>query len=164
MSPADGFAMKKGKSASRSNTPSQRQYRVGEELRHGLARILDHAHFRDPTLRGVSITVSEVRISPDLSNATAFITPLGGDDMPEVVAALNRAAGYFRREIAREIRLRHIPKIGFEADTSFAYSSHIDALLAQPDVARDVASKDEAQADADSEDNADHDDDNGPAA
>lgn len=160
--------MKKGKSASRSNTPSQRQYRVGEELRHGLARILDHAHFRDPTLSGVSITVSEVRISPDLSNATAFITPLGGDDMTEVVAALNRAAGYFRREIAREIRLRHIPKIGFEADTSFAYSSHIDALLAQPDVARDVArdlvGKDEAQADADSEDNADRDDDNGPAA
>jgi ribosome-binding factor A len=160
--------MKKGKNASRSNTPSQRQYRVGEELRHGLARILDHAHFRDPTLRGVSITVSEVRISPDLSNATAFITPLGGDDMTEVVAALNRAAGYFRREIAREIRLRHIPKIGFEADTSFAYSSHIDALLAQPDVARDVArdvvGKDEAQADADSEDNADRDDANGPAA
>jgi ribosome-binding factor A len=160
--------MKKGKNASRSNTPSQRQYRVGEELRHGLARILDHAHFRDPTLRGVSITVSEVRISPDLSNATAFITPLGGDDMTEVVAALNRAAGYFRREIAREIRLRHIPKRGFEADTSFAYSSHIDALLAQPDVARDVArdvvGKDEAQADADSEDNADRDDDNGPAA
>ncbi|MFT5539706.1 MAG: ribosome-binding factor A [Alphaproteobacteria bacterium] len=156
--------MKKGKSASRSSTPSQRQYRVGEELRHALARILEHAHFRDPDLSGVSITVSEVRISPDLRNATAFITPLGGDEMPAVVAALNRAAGYFRGEIAREIRLRHIPKIDFEADTSFAYSSHIDALLARPDVARDIARKDEAPVDADDEDNADRDDDNGPAA
>jgi ribosome-binding factor A len=156
--------MKKGKSASRSNTPTQRQYRVGEELRHAVAHILDHAHFRDPSLSGVSITVSEVRISPDLRNATAFITPLGGDDMPAVVAALNRAAGYFRREIARAIRLRHIPKIDFEADTSFAYSSHIDALLARPEVARDVARKDAEQPNEGVEAAVDRDDDNGPAA
>lgn len=135
--------MKRQKNAARSRGPSQRQYRVGEELRHAIARILDRAHFRDPDLAGVSVTVTEVRISPDLHNATAYVTPLGGRDMEKVVAALNRASGYFRREIAREVVLRMVPEIGFEPDRSFDYSSRIDAILAAPRVARDLASRDD---------------------
>lgn len=134
--------MRKGRTpsrgASRPTTPSQRQYRVGEELRHALARILDHGHFRDPDLAGVSVTVTEVRVSPDLRAATAFVTPLGGRDMEKVVAALNRASGYFRRELARLVVLRHVPEIGFTPDTSFDEAGRIAALLAHPDVARDI--------------------------
>ncbi|MFM2129854.1 MAG: ribosome-binding factor RbfA, partial [Pseudomonadota bacterium] len=140
--------MKKGRNDSPARGPSQRQFRVGEELRHAMARIIDHAHFRDPDLAGVPITVTEVRVSPDLHNATAFVTPLGGRDLEKVVAALNRAAGYFRREIAREVQLRVVPEIAFAADKSFDYSSRIDALLAQPRVARDL-DPDDADADAD---------------
>lgn len=138
--------MKKGKHAAPAKGPSQRQYRVGEEIRHALARSLDHAHFRDPDLAGVSITVTEVRISPDLRNATAFVTPLGGREMDKVVKALNRASGYFRREIAREVKLRVVPEIEFTPDTSFDYSSRIEAILARPQVARDLeASSDDGE-------------------
>lgn len=130
------------KTKGRSGTPSQRQYRVGEELRHIIAHILDRAHFRDPDLDGVSVTVTEVRISPDLQAASAFVTPLGGRDIEKVVAALNRASGYFRREVAREIALRRVPAITFVADTSFDYSSKVENLLARPDVARDIEAPD----------------------
>ncbi len=124
----------------RSHAPSQRQLRVGEELRHSVVRIFDHAHFRDPDLAAASITVTEVRVSPDLKNATAFVIPLGGLEMDRVVAALNRAQGYFRRELGRELALKFVPRIRFAADTSFEYSSRIDALLHQPDVERDLDS------------------------
>ena len=131
--------MKKGKNASRSKGPTQRQYPVGEELRHAVVRTFERAHFRDSDLVDVSITVTEVRISPDLRNATAYVTPLGGRDMKKVVAALNRASGYFRREIAREMQLRVVPEIDFTPDTSFEYSQSIETLLADPAVARDLA-------------------------
>lgn len=136
--------MKKGKQARGAKGPSQRQYRVGEELRHAIAAIIDHAHFRDPDLAGVPITVTEVRVSPDLRNATAYVTPLGGRDLDKVVAALNRASGYFRREIARAVELRLVPQIAFTGDTSFDYSSKIEALLAAPEVARDLQPDDDA--------------------
>ena len=122
----------------RSHAPSQRQLRVGEELRHGVVRIFDHAHFHDPDLAAASITVTEVRVSPDLKNATAFVIPLGGLEMDRVVAALNRAQGYFRRELGRELTLRFVPHIRFAADTSFDYSSRIDAVLHQPEVEQDL--------------------------
>lgn len=121
-----------------SRAPSQRQLRVGEELRHAVVGILTHAHFHDPDLATTSITVTEVRVSPDLKNATAFVVPLGGRDMDRVVAALNRAVGYVRREIGRKVVLKTVPRIQFAPDTSFAYSSHIEALLHRPDVARDL--------------------------
>ncbi len=128
----------------RSHAPSQRQLRVGEELRHAVVRIFDHAHFHDPDLAGASITVTEVRVSPDLKNATAFVIPLGGLEMDRVVAALNRAQGYFRRELGRELSLRFVPRIHFAADTSFEYSSHIDDILHQPEVERDLETEPEA--------------------
>lgn len=130
--------MKRQKSAARSGAPSQRQFRVGEELRHAIVRILERGHLRDPDLAGVSITVTEVRVSPDLRNATAFVTPLGGHEMEKVVAALNRAAGYVRRELAREIVLRVLPGVRFEPDRSFDYSDRIEHILQSPEVAPDL--------------------------
>lgn len=143
--------MKKGRNTSSAKGPTQRQFRVGEELRHALVRILERAHFRDPDLSGVPITVTEVRISPDLRNATAYVTPLGGRDTARVVKALNRASGYFRRELPHEVQLRMVPEISFSADKSFEYSSKIDAILAQPEVARDLGQDADPAADPDAD-------------
>ena len=118
--------------------PSQRQLRVGEELRHALAEVLRRGDFRDPELQNLNVTVTEVRISPDLRNATAFITPLGGGQVEETVAAMRRAAAFFRAQIARAIKLRYVPTLSFEADTSFEYADHINRLLHDPEVARDL--------------------------
>ena len=118
--------------------PSQRQLRVGEELRHALAEVLQRGDFHDPELAALNVTVTEVRISPDLRNATAFVTPLGGGAMAETLAALRRAAPFLRGQIVRAINLRHAPTLSFEADTSFDYAGRIDAILHSPAVARDV--------------------------
>ena len=122
--------------------PSQRQLRVGEELRHALAEVLRRGDFRDPELQNLNVTVTEVRISPDLRNATAFITPLGGGQVGETVAAMRRAAAFFRAQIARAIKLRYVPTLSFEADTSFEYADHINRLLHDPEVARDLGGED----------------------
>lgn len=119
--------------------PSQRQLRVGEELRHVLADVLRRGDFRDPELQKLNVTVTEVRVSPDLRNATAFVTPLGGENPAEAVVALRRAAAYFRTMIARAVKLRCAPMVSFEADTSFDYASHIDSVLRRDEVARDLA-------------------------
>jgi len=122
-----------------SESRSQRQLRVGEALRHALVRTLERAHFRDPDLRDVSVTVSEVRVSPDLHNATAFVLPLGGANKETVIAALRRAAPYLRSQLAHEVDLRTVPNLAIEADTSFEYATHIDSLLRRDEVARDLA-------------------------
>ncbi|MGY9004584.1 MAG: 30S ribosome-binding factor RbfA [Alphaproteobacteria bacterium] len=131
-----------------SHAPSQRQLRVGEELRHTLVNVIRQGHFHDPDLFDAAITVTEVRISPDLKNATAYVTPLGGGEMVKTVAALNRAVGYFHREIARQIALRFVPRISFVPDTSFDYSSRIDALLNSPEVARDIVPEDSSRSES----------------
>lgn len=125
----DGGAAAKG--------PSQRQLRVGEELRHVLADILRRADFRDPALMDMNVTVTEVRISPDLKNATAFVIPLGGGH-PELIPALNRAATFLRSQIAGQVRLQHVPRLSFQADGSFEYASKIDRILHDPHVAQDI--------------------------
>lgn len=119
-------------------SPGQRQLRVGEELRHALAEVFARGGLRDPALKDASVTVTEVRISPDLRNATAFVTPLGGGDATALLAALARAAPYVRGQIGRMMRLRFTPAIAFELDTSFDRVSHIDALLGRPAVAADL--------------------------
>lgn len=119
--------------------PSQRQLRVGEEIRHVLVEILARGHLRDPELQGVSITVSEVRASPDLKHATAYVMPLGGGNVTEVVKALKRASGYLRSEIARAIRLRVAPELSFAPDRSFEEASRIETVLRRPEVQRDLA-------------------------
>lgn len=118
--------------------PSQRMLRVGEELRHALAAVLQRGDFHDPDLQGHLVVVSEVRISPDLKNATAFVSPLGGGDMDAMLTALRRAGPYLRGQIVRAVNLRHAPTLSFEPDTSFDYAGRIDAILHRPDVARDL--------------------------
>ena len=118
--------------------PSQRQLRVGEELRHALAWILERGEVRDPDLKGVSVTVTEVRVSPDLRKATVFVFPLGGGETEAVVTGLTRARPFLRRHVANAVRLKFVPDITFRADTSFDEASRIDTLLRDPAVARDL--------------------------
>lgn len=120
-------------------SPSQRQLRVGEELRHALAAILKRDEVRDPDLQDVPVTVTEVRISPDLRQATAYVMPLGGGEVETVVAALNRARPFLRWRIARAVKLKYAPDIAFSADPSFDSSARIEELLRDPLVARDLA-------------------------
>jgi len=113
----------------RKQVPSQRQLRVGEELRHVLAQIIERTELTDPDLDGISITVSEVRISSDLRNATVFVIPLGGEDSDKVVKGLNRATPFLRHRIAGRMHLRRIPNLYFESDISFDNAQHIYKLL-----------------------------------
>ncbi len=126
-----------------AKAPSQRQLRVGEELRHALAWILERGDIRDPGLGGVAVTVTEVRVSPDLRNATAFVMPLGGGETEDVVAALNRAAPFLRRKIGKAVKLKYLPGLNFIADQSFDRAGRIHDLLKDPSVARDLASENE---------------------
>jgi len=129
--------------------PTQRQLRVGEELRHALVHIMERAHFRDPDLMGVSVTITEVRVSPDLKNATAYVTRLGGENVDTLVAALKRAAPYIRGQLAKAVKLRVAPVVTFAADMSFDYASTINNILHSPDVSRDLAAEAEDVADLD---------------
>lgn len=124
---------------SRDTSPSLRQLRVGEELRHALVQVLSHCHFSDPQLAEANITVTEVKVSPDLRNATVFVMPLGGEDLQVTVAALNRAAGFLRGQLGHEINLRYTPRLGFAADQSFDRATRVENLLAAPRVRRDLA-------------------------
>lgn len=127
-----------------SSAPSQRQLRVGEQIRHALSGPLMRGDLRDPNLEGLSITVTEVRISPDLRNATAFVVPLGGQ-LPEgmgrddLIDALDHAAPYLRSLVGGAVRLRYTPRLGFRIDTSFDEGAKIDRLLASDAVQRDLA-------------------------
>ena len=118
--------------------PSQRQLRVGEELRHALSDLLRRGDFHDPELADLNVTVTEVRISPDLRNATAFIMPLGGQDEQRLLAAMRRAAPWFRARVGEKAGLRHAPEIRFEVDRTFDEADRIGQLLRRPDVARDI--------------------------
>ncbi|MFQ5953546.1 MAG: 30S ribosome-binding factor RbfA [Kiloniellales bacterium] len=109
--------------------PSQRQLRVGAALRQALTDVLRGAHFHDPVLTERSITVTEVRVSPDLKNATAFVMPLGGAAAESVLPALKRAAPYLRGQLGRQITLRYTPRLSFEFDASFDQAARVDALL-----------------------------------
>ncbi|MSO92036.1 MAG: 30S ribosome-binding factor RbfA [Rhodospirillales bacterium] len=111
--------------------PSQRQLRVGEELRHALAWMLERGEVRDPGLQGISVTVTEVQVSPDLRSATAYVLPLGGSETEPVVAALTRASPFIRRRIAETVRLRFVPALAFSADNAFARATRIEDLLRQ---------------------------------
>jgi len=132
-----------------AKAPSQRQLRVGEELRHAVAWILERGEIRDPGLGGQPVTVTEVRVSPDLRYATAYVMPLGGVATESVVAALNRAAPFIRRRIGKAVKLRYLPALTFVADSSFDEAAHIDALLRDPAVARDLGADDDTKDDDD---------------
>ncbi len=108
---------------------SQRQLRVGEALRHALAELLSSGVLRDPDVQGPPVTVTEVRVSPDLRSATAYIVPLGGGDPTTVLGGLRRAAPHIRVQLARMVHLKFAPQFAFEVDTSFDRASHIESLL-----------------------------------
>jgi ribosome-binding factor A len=113
----------------------QRPLRVGEEVRHALAQILERGELRDPDLAGATVTITEVRMSPDIRNATVFVAPLGGIDTDRIVTALERAVPFLRRRIADIVELRYVPNLRIEADTSFDYAEQIGRRLnavAQP--------------------------------
>ncbi len=129
-------------SRSRGRPPSQRQLRVGEELRHALSEVLGEGALRDPDLVEAAITVTEVRLSPDLKNATAFVMPLGGSDLEVKVAALRRAAPFLRGELARRLKLRFTPRLSFEPDLSFDNAGRIDSLLRGDRLRRDLEAGD----------------------
>lgn len=123
---------------------SQRQLRVGEELRHALAQLLRPGELRDPALSDANITVTEVRISPDLKNATAFVMPLAGSDAADVMAGLKRSAGYLKGRLARLVELRHVPNLTFAFDTAYDSAARITELLHRPEVERDLGPEREA--------------------
>ncbi|EPY03437.1 30S ribosome-binding factor RbfA [Magnetospirillum fulvum] len=118
--------------------PSQRQLRVGEELRHIIAAVIERGEFRDPDLVGRGITVTEVRVSPDLRNATVFVVPLGGGDTTPILSGLKRAKAFLRHEIGKSALLRTVPDLWFQPDTTFDEASRIDDILRSPEVLRDL--------------------------
>jgi ribosome-binding factor A len=119
------------RSAGAGGGPSQRQLRVGEELRHVLAELLMRGGWHEPALAAAQFTVSEVRISADLRHAVVFVTELGGDLRPERLEALQRAAPQLRGEVTRRMRLKYAPDLAFRPDRSFAEAARIEALIAQ---------------------------------
>jgi ribosome-binding factor A len=124
---------------------SQRQLRVGEEIRHALAIEIQRgdipwpAGFKPPMV----ITVTEVQMSPDLHNGTVFVMPLRGELLKETIKALNTVQGHFRHVIAKEVRLRAVPKLTFAADMSFEYAQRITDLLHDPVVKKDLERPDD---------------------
>jgi len=118
---------------------SQRQLRVGEAVRHAVAEILLHGRVHDEDLDGHTITVPEVRMSPDLKLATIYVMPLGGRDIDVVIAALDRNKKFLRGEVARRVNLKFAPDIRFRADDRFDEAERIDKLLRTPAVQRDLA-------------------------
>ena len=118
--------------------PSQRQLRAGELVRHALVDILREEEIEDPALKGVSVTISEVRMSPDLKHAVCFVEPLGGGHAAEVVSALNRTGRFLRGRLGHEVDLRFTPDLKFVHDESFDAADKMTRLLAEPRVKRDV--------------------------
>ncbi|MCC3303788.1 30S ribosome-binding factor RbfA [Sneathiella sp. HT1-7] len=110
-------------------TASKRQLRVGEELRHVIADILSRDLIHDPDVAGSSVTISEVKPSPDMRNATVYVTSLGGVNEEAVIAGLNRTSGVIQGEMGKHLTMKFTPRLVFKKDDSFAYGSHIDDLI-----------------------------------
>ena len=136
-------------SSQQGHGPSQRQLRVGEMLRHALSDILRERGIRDPDLEGVSVTVTQVKPSPDMRHATVFVQPLGGENAGTIVEALNRHRGFLRGELGHMIELKFTPELRFVEDTSFAEAQRIERILHSEKVARDLRSPDGATKDDD---------------
>jgi ribosome-binding factor A len=117
--------------------PTQRQLRVAEEIRHVLAGVFARQELRDPELADAVITVTEVRVGPDLKRATAFVSRLGRSDVETLLPALKRAAPFLRGQVAHALRLRFAPDLTFRSDAALEYATKIDQLRHAPEVARD---------------------------
>lgn len=124
-------------------TPEQHSVRllkVGEQVRHVLAELLTRQEVHDDTLSAHSVSVTEVRMSPDLRQAKVYVKPLLGADEAEVVKALQRNTAFFQREVAKRLKLKYAAKLQFRADESFEEADRIEQLLRDPKVARDLSS------------------------
>ena len=118
--------------------PSQRQLRVGEMLRHALSEVLRENEIRDSDLDGVSVTITQVKPSPDMRYATVFCEPLGGENAKVIIAALNRHKGFLRGEMGHRISTKFTPDLRFVEDESFAEAQKIETILKSPEVQRDL--------------------------
>ena len=117
---------------------SVRLLRVGEQVRHVLSEILARGDVHDETLQSHLISITEVRMSPDLRHATVFVKPLLGQDEEEVLKALRTHTAYLQREVASRVRMKYAAKLKFIADESFDEGGHIDAILRSPKVRQDL--------------------------
>jgi ribosome-binding factor A len=111
---------------------------VGEQLRHALSQIVARGDLRDPDLAEANVTVTQVRVSPDMKAATAYVLPFADGTPEDLAAALNRAAGYFRGQLGREIDLKYTPELRFAPDRSFDEAARVDQLLRKPRVRQDL--------------------------
>jgi len=136
--------MARGSHREAKSGPSQRALRAGELVRHALAEILSRGEVHDPVIQGHVITVPEVRMSPDLRQATIYVMPLGGRDEKEVLAALDRNKRYLRGEIARRVNLKFAPDIRFRLDERFDEAERIEKLLRTPAVQRDLQDREDS--------------------
>ncbi len=122
--------------------PTQRQLKAGELIRRALSDIITKENLRDPDLHGVSVTISEVRASPDLKHAIVYAAPLGGHhngkDTDIVIAALTRCASFLRGRLGKEMEMKSTPRLKFVADTSFETATEMQKLLSQPKVQQDL--------------------------
>ena len=132
--------------------PSQRQLRVGELVRHAVVELLARGEVMDEEVAAAMITVPEVRMSPDLKNATVYVTPLAGGDPKAAVKALERNKRFIRGQVAHKVDLRYAPDLVFRFDDRFEESARIDSLLRSPEVAQDLGASPDADADPDSRD------------
>ncbi len=121
-----------------TKAPSQRQLKVGELIRHALAEIFSRGEVMDEVIARHSLTVPEVRMSPDLKIANCYVMPLGGGEADEVVQHLEKHKRFLRGEAAKRVNLKFMPELRFRVDTTFEASARIDELLASPKVARDL--------------------------
>jgi ribosome-binding factor A len=134
--------MKKTKTKSKETLgPTNRQLRAGENIRHVLVQIIARGEIHDPNLKGISITVGEVRMSPDLKHANVFVSALGEQDPEPIAKALNHAAAFLRGQMARELDAKFTPKLRFIPDKSYDVALKIDSLLANPRVQQDLERK-----------------------
>ena len=126
-----------------SSAPSQRMLRVGEQVRAAITQVLQRGEVRDPLLEKTVISISEVRMSPDLKHATAYVTPLGVKDHEVVIDALNRNSKFIRGRLGPQLRqMKYMPEFRFRLDTSYDNFQKINDLLHSPEVARDLDKKD----------------------
>lgn len=133
-------------SRSPASGPSQRQLRVGEQVRHALSDMLQRREINDEVIEAAVISISEVRMSPDLKIATAFVSPLGARDDEAVVQALNRNAKFIRGRVTSALRqMKYMPEFRFRRDTSYDNFARINELLHSPEVARDLEADDDKE-------------------
>lgn len=137
-----------GKKQNNPHEPSQRQLRAGELVRHALVDVLAREEFRDPDLQGVTVTIGEVRCSPDLRHASIFCSPLGVTEKAEIektAKALGRAASFLRGRLGREIEMKFTPQLHFIPDLSYDEASAMEAVFRRAEVARDLGPRDEEE-------------------